>query len=569
MTQTKPCGPKDADAGTSRNPLKPGPTAAGHQRDLPALVVVIAVLAVSLRLGLAVATQYTQEDFLITLRYAENIAQGHGFVYNSGERILGTTTPLYALLLAGADWLGLPAPIVGKALNILADGGLCLVVYRVLAWVKQENAGVCVAFLVAVNPIQMRVAISGQESSLAALCGASVWLLFLQRRYIVAYVAGAVLFLLRWDGLLLVAVLTLAILVRERRLPVRALLAFGLACAPWLVFASWYFGSPIPVTLAAKTVVYGWYFGSERFPELPRLLFRLGGTPLYAALTIAAVGAWRLCREHRWAFAPPVAWFALYWIAFLSSRVWLFEWYLVPPLFVYEMLAGLGLATLAERLGILRQCPLRCAAPLALAGLVGFLNVRDTLSYTRGLQGLEDHLRRPLGRWLRAHSRPTDRIMLEPIGYIGYYSRLPVVDMIGLVTPSMLPCYDRKNACPWLLIADAYRPEWCILRPSEVAPMQRASQAAGRPWEKYYRHIKSFSYAAPSDKSPTVFEVCQRRSQPTVPARPRLFLEQAPHRPAKAFATTGAREAVGSGGSGSNASGSQNSVRQFEAQFPA
>ena len=531
MTQTKPCGPKDADAGTSRNPLKPGPTAAGHQRDLPALVVVIAVLAVLLRLGLAVATQYTQEDFLITLRYAENIAQGHGFVYNSGERILGTTTPLYALLLAGADWLGLPAPIIGKALNILADGGLCLVVYRVLAWVKQENAGVCAAFLVAVNPIQMRVAISGQESSLAALCGASVWLLFLQRRYIVAYVAGAVLFLLRWDGLLLVAVLTIAILVRERRLPVRALLAFGLACAPWLVFASWYFGSPIPVTLAAKTVVYGWYFGSERFPELPRLLFRLGGTPLYAALTIAAaLGLWRLCRERWTVLAPPVLWFALYWAAFLVSRVWLFEWYLVPPLFVYEMLAGLGIATVAERIGLGRQRLVWYAATLALAGLVGFLNVRDALAYTRELQGLEDHLRRPLGLWLRAHSRPMDRVMLEPIGYIGYYSRLPVLDMTGLVTPSVLPYYDRKNACPWLLIAYVDQPEWCVLRPSELAPMQRAARAAGQPWEGRYTHLKTFSYTAHPDPAPTTFEVYRRRDQARGPSSARRTTT-APSRP--------------------------------------
>ena len=72
------------------------------------------------------ATHFTSEDFLITLRYAENLAGGHGFVYNPGERVLGTTTPLYALFLALAAALGLPADGVGKAVNILADGALCL-----------------------------------------------------------------------------------------------------------------------------------------------------------------------------------------------------------------------------------------------------------------------------------------------------------------------------------------------------------------------------------------------------------------------------------------------------------
>src|SRR5690606_8741405 len=42
----------------------------------------------------------TVDDAYITFRYARNIATGVGFVYNPGERVLGTTTPAYALLLA-------------------------------------------------------------------------------------------------------------------------------------------------------------------------------------------------------------------------------------------------------------------------------------------------------------------------------------------------------------------------------------------------------------------------------------------------------------------------------------
>ncbi|MCB0084947.1 MAG: hypothetical protein KDE47_28600 [Caldilineaceae bacterium] len=40
------------------------------------------------------------DDALITYRYAENIATGQGFAYNVGEQILGTSTPLYTLLIA-------------------------------------------------------------------------------------------------------------------------------------------------------------------------------------------------------------------------------------------------------------------------------------------------------------------------------------------------------------------------------------------------------------------------------------------------------------------------------------
>ncbi|MEW6648986.1 MAG: hypothetical protein AB1453_02220 [Chloroflexota bacterium] len=47
-----------------------------------------------------VADNFTQDDTFITYRYARNIARGYGFVYNPGEGVLGTTTPLYTLLLA-------------------------------------------------------------------------------------------------------------------------------------------------------------------------------------------------------------------------------------------------------------------------------------------------------------------------------------------------------------------------------------------------------------------------------------------------------------------------------------
>src|SRR5438477_8755369 len=41
------------------------------------------------------------DDGYITLRYAANIAEGRGFVYNVGEPVWGTTTPLLALVLSG------------------------------------------------------------------------------------------------------------------------------------------------------------------------------------------------------------------------------------------------------------------------------------------------------------------------------------------------------------------------------------------------------------------------------------------------------------------------------------
>src|SRR3954449_7108809 len=42
----------------------------------------------------------TIDDAFITFRYSRNIVEGQGFVYNIGIPSLGTTTPLFTLLMA-------------------------------------------------------------------------------------------------------------------------------------------------------------------------------------------------------------------------------------------------------------------------------------------------------------------------------------------------------------------------------------------------------------------------------------------------------------------------------------
>src|SRR5213075_2971093 len=47
---------------------------------------------------------------------------------------------------------------------------------------------------------------------------------------------------------------------------------------------------------------------------------------------------------------------------------------------------------------------------------------------------IEDGGRKIIGEWLRAHATPGDRVFLEPLGYIGYYSRLKAYDYPGLTS---------------------------------------------------------------------------------------------------------------------------------------
>ena len=78
-------------------------------------------------------THLTFEDALITFRYAENIASGNGFVYNANERVLGTTTPLWTLILAGAKFAGADLFSASKMLGILLDAATCLLMIAIMS----------------------------------------------------------------------------------------------------------------------------------------------------------------------------------------------------------------------------------------------------------------------------------------------------------------------------------------------------------------------------------------------------------------------------------------------------
>jgi hypothetical protein len=62
------------------------------------------------------------DDAYITFRYAGNLADGLGLVYNAGEWVLGTTAPLWAVILGAGYRLGLTAlPWLATILSAASD----------------------------------------------------------------------------------------------------------------------------------------------------------------------------------------------------------------------------------------------------------------------------------------------------------------------------------------------------------------------------------------------------------------------------------------------------------------
>src|SRR5262249_17336375 len=98
--------------------------AALRRTGLIALLLLWAFLAAGIAARLA---GKALDDFFITYRYAWNLAAGHGFTFNPGERGVGTPQPGLGLLLAGLPLLTrLPIPPLGTLVTAASRRGIAV-----------------------------------------------------------------------------------------------------------------------------------------------------------------------------------------------------------------------------------------------------------------------------------------------------------------------------------------------------------------------------------------------------------------------------------------------------------
>jgi hypothetical protein len=435
----------------------------------------------------------TIDDAYITFRYAQNLLAGNGLVYNPGEAVLGTTTPLYAGLMAALGGLTggtqAPFPVLALLVNALADAGTCLLLVALAAELGHPRAGLAASAVWALAPWSVTFAIGGMETSLLVLLATACFLAHLRRRLILLAVLAALATLVRPDALLFLLPLAL----EEARLALRpprsagqvrtALLAAALFAFPlvlWMAVAAAFYGSPMPHSVAAKAVAY----------DLPRdaafiRLLQHYATPFVehetfgSAATVVgfllypllyALGLLTALRRSRtsWAvFVYPLAYFATYALA----NPLLFRWYLTPPLPVYLLGIFFGIERIASDLR--RPWVLALAAGLAVASTLGGWTIRPdhgpnrpapVMAYIR----LEELYTR-VAQGLLPHLLPGDRIAAGDIGALGYVTQARILDTVGLISPESTRFYPLPEdqyvinyAVPTELILEQ-QPDWVVL----------------------------------------------------------------------------------------------------------
>jgi len=442
------------------------------------------------------------DDPYITYRYADNLRRGFGFVYNPGERVQSTTTPLFTLLLAilSPVWGNLPhlANLIGVL--SLAAGGLLL--WELAAAWKAPWAGRAGLLLYPLFPLA--IAPLGSETPLYIAFCLGAFAAYVRKHYRLAAVCAALAVLTRPDGLLVGMILAADFTIRyfreKREIPHwDAIILFVFILLPWFIFAWGYFGSPLPATLAAKQQ-QGAMAVSQRFAQ--GFLTTLGWYKswrygLEAVLALLGCG-WMLWRARQWLLF--LAWPVLYFAAFSILGVSRYFWYYTPLVPGFLVLSGLGLQAITGLRWVTppslkKYIPngkptlggrppykaLRLKVPIQPAHILAAVILAVLcLAQARSLPRLRQPdtryaIYRAAGEWLAAHTAADAAVGTLEVGILGYYARRPMVDFAGLLQPKVAAQLSAganyEHAALWAV--EYYQPQYLFLFPGDFPQLEQ------------------------------------------------------------------------------------------------
>lgn len=454
-------------------------------------VACLAAAAVACR-ALATHAVPIYDDAFITWRYARNLAEGSGLVFNPGaswEPILGTTTPLYALVLAGLAKLGAAIPTASLALNFACDAASAFLLAQLVG--RRITATLVTLIAFAALPHVVRISAGGMESPLFALCALSAAVLLDRGRPALAGVAAGLTCLVRPEGVLLAGLLFLSRARRPRELVRFTLpvLAIGVISVALLTH---FYGTPIPQSVAAKSTMHGKEaflasFGRWRTILAESFAPHLVLLPLVPLVLWGAVRALREGGSARLFSLFPLAIVASY----LAARPHTWGWYYYVPLVGWCAWLGLGAeAALARFLPKLTLRPvLAPIAAIAAVGATAFVAHRFPTT-------VPERVYAPMHAWAELTSRaePSARILASDIGAIGWTWNGTVLDSEGLVWPEALR-HGSPNA-----IIEACAPEYLLV----VAERPRVASLRGRSdLDALYEPIARFAPDGASELAPS------------------------------------------------------------------
>ena len=455
--------------------------------------------AVAARLVFWATTNRMFEDGLTTITHARNVPLGLGLVHHAGEgNVHGFTSAIGVLIPLAGELVHQGSGMLAMRVASLIAVCIALVYARLIC--RDLRLGAFpTAFVLAYLAFDQNMifyGMSGMETQVAVtvilggvyhvrrqdLVASGIWLGLapLARPEFVLWVAPAL------------AYLALANLRR-------GIAAGGIAgaiVAPWIVFTTAYYGSPIPNTVVAKAAVspipailsngsplpwLEWLFGQVT-GHIELLLYHFepfhevwstaaaplpGPVLIVIAVVVADLFAIGLVASRQvagwWPALAFVGLFFAYRVYFIPTINY-YDWYLPPFLALVMIVVAAGL----QRIYVWRPM---ITKSLSVALAFAFaMHVPFSFGVESKVQAVENEVRTNVAAYLKATVPPGESVTSESAGYIGFYGGVKLFDYPGLTSKTSVRALQAlppdQRDLPHLVAA--LRPDWLVLRPWEL-----------------------------------------------------------------------------------------------------
>jgi hypothetical protein len=417
-----------------------------------ALVFGLVMPAMLLAVNMWRVHTFTIDDSYISYRYARNLARGLGLVYNAGERIEGYTNFLFTVILAGGIKLGIDPEVLSKGIGAGSAFGALGLTYAISGRIMPYRTLPCVAtWLLASTIVFTGWSVFGLETGFfLCLILAGTYLLLLETGDALTpdpppgpradFPWSGLVFALAgltrpeapmFFGLLLLFLLGRGAFGRQNLLRVAL---FVVPIALHLIFRHAYYGAWLPNTLAAKTGNFETQY--NRGLTYVQNYVNHTGPVLYLAFLGGAFG---LVKVRRDVMALAAITLAVLGYVILVGGDWMKLFRFMSPFEPFcFLLIDLGVRRAVDK----RDATSNLAVVLFASTVVSFRSNTlrgDQVDFIQNEKRFWDTSTGGTARWFLEH--PPGEIALGDIGYVGWVTDYPILDLLGLVDPviSKLP----------------------------------------------------------------------------------------------------------------------------------
>jgi len=388
------------------------------------------------------------DDAYISFRYATNMLDGHGLVFNPGDPVEGYSNFLWVLLSAVGMAMGIDPLLWARILGLGAFLGIMVFVPRMVGRLSQRAAwlsGAGAVFIACCGPLACW-SFAGLETSFFALLALLAWGAAVSRRQLSTGILALMLSLSRPDGLALGVAFVLWSLLPPAVPPVKNQ---SPSRRPWLRWAGLVlFLAGVLAHFLWRHATYGEWLPNTYYAKTGDLVGQLKtGLPYgtdflrsYLAPWVA-VALWAIgTRDSRTLWNQPMRltlvlcglWF-LYTVLIGGDMLGMFRFY-VP---ILPLLLTTGTVLLGEALADFYRASGWRRAWWAVAAMALLVLLPTTVGKERRL--ITAHMSvMNLGGWkkvgdaLSTQLPPGTSIALGPAGYIPYKTGFKTYDLMGI-----------------------------------------------------------------------------------------------------------------------------------------